>query len=112
MCSSSVSPSAITPAAPPSADTVWLRIGYTLDTTATSSRGFVWAIAMAARKPAPPPPARSTSCVAATGLSLTPQLLVDQHRTTVVHDEAVDAAVVVLLAAGLAAAGEPHILSD
>src|SRR6266540_1734673 len=37
-CSSRLSSAAITPAAPPSADTVWLRIGYTLDTTATSSR--------------------------------------------------------------------------
>jgi hypothetical protein len=51
----------IAPAAPPSAETVWLRIGYTLETTATSRRGFVSAIAIAALRPAPPPPTSTTS---------------------------------------------------
>ena len=32
------------------------------ETTATLSRGLVSAIAMAARRPAPPPPTRTTSC--------------------------------------------------
>src|SRR5687768_7306170 len=53
----------MTPAAPPSAETVWLRIGYTFETTAMLSFGFVSAIAMAARSPAPPPPTSSTSCI-------------------------------------------------
>src|SRR5215470_13389855 len=51
----------MTPAAPPSAATVWLRIGYTLDRTATLSDGSVSATAMAARKPAPPAPTITTS---------------------------------------------------
>ena len=48
-------------AAPPSAETVWLRIGYTLETTATFSLGLVSAMAIAARRPAPPPPTSTTS---------------------------------------------------
>src|SRR5713226_10594090 len=51
-----------TPAAPPSAETVWLRIGYTLEMTAMRSFGLTSAAAMAARSPAPPPPIRRTSC--------------------------------------------------
>src|SRR6478609_1254052 len=102
----------MTPAAPPSADTVWLRIGYTLDTTATSSRGFVSAMAMAARSPAPPPPTIRTSCAACTTPSLTAQLLVGQHLATVVDDHAVDAAVVELLPGAPAPAGVAQVLGD
>src|SRR3990170_2598104 len=69
-------------------------------------------MAIAARRPAPPPPTRSTSWSATTGSSLTPELLVHQHSTAVVHDLPVDAAVVVLLAMALAAAGEQHVLGD
>src|SRR3954447_18028778 len=97
MCSSRVSPSAMTPAAPPSADTVWLRIGYTLDITATSSRGLVSAMAMAARRPAPPPPIRRTSCAAAKSPSLTAELLLEEDPPAVVHHHVVHAAVVKLL---------------
>src|SRR6185503_5237608 len=110
MCSSSVSPSAMTPAAPPSADTVWLRIGYTLDITATSSRGFVSAIAIAARSPAPPPPIRITSCAATNSPSLTAELLFHEDLAAVVHHHVVHAAVVELLAAAPAAAGVAHLL--
>src|SRR6476661_9735773 len=102
----------MTPAAPPSADTVWLRIGYTLDTTATSSRGSVSAMAMAARNPAPPPPTIRTSCAARMTRSLTSPLLVRQHLSAVVDDQAVDAAVVELLLAAAAAAGEAQVLGD
>src|SRR5437667_10044497 len=51
----------MTAAAPPSAETVWLRMGYTLEITATRSFGLVSIAAMAARRPAPPPPTMSTS---------------------------------------------------
>src|SRR5437867_12774208 len=51
----------MTAAAPPSAETVWLRMGYTLEITATLSLGLVSTAAMAARSPAPPPPTISTS---------------------------------------------------
>src|SRR5262245_1196333 len=51
----------MTAAAPPSAETVWLRIGYTLEITATLSCGLPSATAIAARRPAPPPPTTSTS---------------------------------------------------
>src|SRR5437667_12342127 len=51
----------MTAAAPPSAETVWLRMGYTLEITATRSLGLVSTAAMAARRPAPPPPTMSTS---------------------------------------------------
>src|SRR4051794_16788232 len=112
MCSSSVSPSAMTPAAPPSADTVWLRIGYTLDTTATSSPGLVSAMAMAARSPAPPPPTIRTSCAARMTLSLTSPLLVRQHLSVVVDDHAVAAPVVELFPAAAAPAGVPQVLGD
>src|SRR3954467_9410028 len=102
----------MTPAAPPSADTVWLRIGYTLDTTATSSPGLVSAMAMAARSPAPPPPTIRTSCAARMTLSLTSPLLVRKHLSAVVDDHAVNAAVVELLPAAAAAAGEAQVLRD
>src|SRR5215471_400928 len=51
----------MTAAAPPSAETVWLRIGYTFEITATLSCGLFSATAIAARRPAPPPPTTSTS---------------------------------------------------
>src|SRR3954471_12204991 len=102
----------MTPAAPPSADTVWLRIGYTLDTTATSSRGLASAMAMAARKPAPPPPTIRTSCAARMTLSLTSPLLVRQHPPVVMDDHAVAAAVVELFPAAPAPAGVLQFLGD
>src|SRR3954467_12689419 len=100
----------MTPAAPPSADTVWLRIGYTLDTTATSSPGLVSAMAMAARSPAPPPPTIRTSCAARRTLSLTPPLLVRQHLSVVVDDHAVAATVVELFPGAAAPAGVAEVL--
>src|SRR5690349_5242836 len=51
-----VSSAPTTDAAPPSAETVWLRIGYTLETIAIDRFGSVSAMAIAARRPAPPPP--------------------------------------------------------
>src|SRR5713226_8103835 len=51
----------MTPAAPPSAETVWLRMGYTLETTATLKLGLNSETAIAARRPAPPPPTNRTS---------------------------------------------------
>src|SRR5688572_33496233 len=65
---------------------------------------------MAARRPAAPPPTRSTSCVPAVGGSLTPELLVHQHLAVMVHDHVVDAAVVELLAVALASAVEAQVL--
>src|SRR3546814_5720045 len=59
--SSDVCSSDLTPAAPPSAATVWLRIGYTFDTSATRNLGSLCATAMAARNPAPPAPTITTS---------------------------------------------------
>src|SRR3954449_9029753 len=100
----------MTPAAPPSADTVWLRIGYTLEITATLSRGLVSAMAMAARRPAPPPPTIRTSCAARTTLSLTAPLLVRQHLPVVVDDHAVAAAVVELFPGDPAPAGVAEVL--
>src|SRR5262249_270606 len=47
---------------PPSADTVWLRMGYTLESTATESRLDSSTAAIAARSPAPPPPITRMSC--------------------------------------------------
>jgi hypothetical protein len=69
-------------------------------------------MAMAARRPAPPPPTISTSWSATTASSLTPEFLVDQHPAAVVHDLPVNAAVVELLAMALASAGERHVLGD
>src|SRR5262245_14724167 len=51
----------MTPAEPPSAATVWLRIGTTLETSAMRRRGSLCAAAIAARSPAPPPPTTTTS---------------------------------------------------
>src|SRR5688572_30190795 len=65
-------------------------------------------MAMAARRPAPPPPTIRTSCAA----SLTPQLLVRQHLSVVVDDHAVAAAVVELFPGGPAPAGVAHVLGD
>ena len=60
-CLSSESSGRITPAEPPSAATVWLRIGTTLLTRATCSPASDCTAAMAARRPAPPPPTTTTS---------------------------------------------------
>src|SRR5262245_16922624 len=62
-CSSKLSSGLTTPAAPPSAETVWLRMGYTLDRTAMLSLGLTSAAAIAARRPAAPPPTSSMSWV-------------------------------------------------
>src|SRR5260370_20354186 len=51
----------MTAAAPPSAETVGLRMGYTLETTATLNLGLNSETAIAARRPAPPPPTNRTS---------------------------------------------------
>src|SRR3954454_19878384 len=77
--------------------------------TATSSSGFVSEIAMAARRPAAPPPIRSTSCDAI-GSSLTSQLLVDQDSAAVVHHPEMDAPVVELFLGAPAAAAEADVL--
>src|SRR3954468_5789114 len=69
-------------------------------------------MAMAARRPAAPPPTIRTSCAARMTLSLTPPLLVRQHLSVVVDDHAVDAAVVELLAGARAAAGVAQVLGD
>src|SRR5207245_9078554 len=61
-CVSRLSLSRMTAAVPPSADTVWLRMGYTFERTAIESRFDSSAAAMAARSPAPPPPITSRSC--------------------------------------------------
>src|SRR2546428_3612814 len=61
-CVSRLSFSRMTAAIPPSAETVWLRMGYTLERTATESRLDASAAAMAARSPAPPPPITRMSC--------------------------------------------------
>ncbi|COY08736.1 Uncharacterised protein [Mycobacterium tuberculosis] len=47
---------------------MWLRIGYTLETIATSRCGLVSAIAIAARRPAPPPPITTMLCWAVIAL--------------------------------------------
>jgi hypothetical protein len=64
-----------------------------------------------ARRPAAPPPTRSTSCGPRVS-SLTPELLVDQHPSSVVRDQVVQAAVVELLTVGLAATGEENVLGE
>src|SRR4051812_40007750 len=104
----------MTPAAPPSAETVWLRIGYTLEITATRSCGSVSASSMAARRPAPPPPTMRTSWSAC----IRPSALV--HRgvflqadlPTVVHDPPLNGSVVVLPTRALAAAVPDEVLED
>src|SRR3954467_673852 len=69
-------------------------------------------MAMAARRPAPPPPAIRPSCAARTPLSLAAPLLVRQHLPVVVDDHAVAAAVVELFPGGPAPAGVPQVLGD
>src|SRR4051794_27487288 len=69
-------------------------------------------MAMAARRPAPPPPTIRTSCAARTTLSLTAPLLVRQHLPVVVDDHAVAAAVVELFPGAPAPAGVPQVLGD
>src|SRR3954464_82740 len=66
-------------------------------------------MAMAARRPAPPPPTIRTSCAARTTLSLTAPLLVRQHLPVVVDDHAVAAAVVELFPGGPAPAGVAEV---
>src|SRR6266550_2971976 len=107
-CSSRLSSGRMTPAAPPSADTVWLRIGYTFETTATLSRASASATAMAARRPAPPPPTTRTSYEAdmrpPSGAVLRADLV--RHDPAVVsYDPRPDAAVVVLVPNPAAPAG-------
>src|SRR5215211_1969247 len=69
-------------------------------------------MAMAARRPAPPPPTIRTSCVARMTRSLTSPLLVRQHLSAVVDDHAMAAAVVEFLPAAAAPAGVPQLLGD
>src|SRR4051794_20646812 len=69
-------------------------------------------MAMAARRPAPPPPTIRTSCAARPTLSLTAPLLVRQHLPVVVDDHAVAAAVVELFPGCPAPAGVPQVLGD
>src|SRR5688572_7006699 len=69
-------------------------------------------MAMAARRPAPPPPTIRTSCAARMTLSLTSPLLVRQHLPVVVDDHPVAAAVVELFPAAPAPAGVAQILGD
>src|SRR4051812_37939012 len=80
--------------------------------TATSSRGSVSAMPMAARRPAAPPPTISTSWEARMTPSLTAPLLVREHLSVVVDDQAMDAAVVELFPGAPAPAGVPHVLGD
>src|SRR5712692_5286113 len=86
-CVSRLSFSRMTAAVPPSADTVWLRIGYTFERTAMERRPDSSAAAMAARSPAPPPPITSTSCwySSLSGI-LRHSLLVQVAPTAVVED--------------------------
>src|ERR1700720_3366493 len=63
----------MTPAAPPSAERVWLRRGWTFETTATFRLGLISDTAMAARRPAPPPPTKRTSWVV-TSIRTNPEL--------------------------------------
>src|SRR5439155_24365910 len=60
-CVSYESSGRITAAAPPSADTVWLRIGYTLETIPTLTLGLASTAAIAALRPASPPPTTRAS---------------------------------------------------
>src|SRR4029450_4328809 len=69
-------------------------------------------MAMAARRPAPPPPTIRTSCAARMTLSLTSPLLVRQHLSVVVDDHVVDAPVVELLPGAPAPAGVAKVLGD
>src|SRR2546421_5292589 len=106
MCSSMVSSAPITPAAPPSAETVWLRIGYTLETIAMLRFGSASATAMAARSPAAPPPTMTTSCMAVIGSYRVLRMLFPENLAllaAVFDRRRRDAAVVVLVAGGPAA---------
>src|SRR5688572_32078392 len=69
-------------------------------------------MAIAARRPAAPPPTIRTSWAARMTPSLTAPLLVRQHLAVVMDDHAVDAAVVELLAGAPASAGVAHVLGD
>src|SRR3954467_13006015 len=69
-------------------------------------------MAMAARRPAPPPPTIRTSCAARMTLSLTSPLLVRHHPPVVMDDHAVAAAVVELFPAAPAPAGGLQLLGD
>src|SRR6476661_8769097 len=69
-------------------------------------------MAMAPRRPAPPPPTIRTSCAVRMAPSLTAPLLVRQHLSVVVDNKAVDAAVVELFPGGPAPAGVPQVLGD
>src|SRR5205814_1340567 len=114
MCSSMVSSAPMTPAAPPSAETVWLRIGYTLETIATLRFGSASATAMAARSPAAPPPTMTTSCRALIGSYRMLRVLFPENLAllaAVLDRGRRDAAVVVLVAGAPTAAlvvADPH----
>src|SRR5680860_1024091 len=69
-------------------------------------------MAIAARRPAPPPPTISTSWAARMRPSLTSELLVDEHFSFVVHDYVVKAAVVELLLGAPASTGEQQLFGD
>src|SRR2546427_791542 len=61
-CVSRLSFSRMTAAVPPSADRVWLRMGSPFESPAMDSRFDSPAAAIAAGRPAPPPPITSRSC--------------------------------------------------
>src|SRR4051812_1273263 len=69
-------------------------------------------MAMAARRPAAPPPTIRTSCAARMTPSLTAPLLVGEHVPVVVDHKTVAAAVVELFPAASAPAGELEFLGD
>src|SRR5215210_7355407 len=69
-------------------------------------------MAMAARRPAPPPPTIRTSCAARMTPSLTAPLLVLQHLSVVVDNHVVDAAVVELFPGAPASAGVLQVFGD
>src|SRR4051812_30970995 len=69
-------------------------------------------MAMAARRPAPPPPTIKTSCAARMTPSLTAPLLVLQHPSVVMDNHVVDAAVVELFPGAPASAGVPQVLRE
>src|SRR5262245_60533511 len=110
-CSSRLSPARMTPAAPPSAETVWLRIGYTFETTATLSRASASATAIAARNPAPPPPITRTSCAGPASPAMIRARL-SLNRLAVVPDRPYLGAAVVVLMADPAAAAVVVLVAD
>src|SRR5713101_7488623 len=98
-CVSRLSLSRMTAAVPPSADTVWLRMGYTFERTAIESRGDSSAAAMAARSPAPPPPITRRSCWYASSpailghslhIEIAAVAVIDDDDGEVLHLEAAD----------------------